>query len=347
MMTTVRQIAEFAGVSKSTVSLVLNNKAGVSDEMRQTVLKAVEELQAISPQYSPNEWEHVNGDAKARALSVMVLHPPILRSSYVFSEVLQGIQSASEMFNVQLRLVMNEPNASPQHIAHLYLSDENLRPDGVLVFGTKQDEPLLDKAMLLGIPCVVLGRDLTHTDISGIRRHEVSHAFNLVAYLTGLGHERIAFVGGNTAYDYTHTRLEGYRQALLEAKIKPDTGWVCLGNGVDATEKALSISPAVTAMVFVNDTYLAEGLSVLRAREIAVPQQVSVASFDNTDVARQNVPSITSISYDRVREGHWALKILVDQVRYPFLERAQLTFKAQLVVRASTAVPQTMLSSAL
>lgn len=335
-MLTVRQIAEFAGVSKSTVSLVLNEKSGVSDEMRQAVLKAVGELQVIQPAASTHSWKRpASGDNRPRGVSLMVLHPPILRSSFVFSEVLAGIQSAAESFSAQLRLVMNEPDASPQHIGHLYLSDDTLRPDGVLVFGARQREPLADRALERQIPCVVLGRDITRYATSGIGRDEVRCAADLTRHLLELGHERIAFAGGNPDYDYTHTRIEGYQSALREAGITPQESWVCLGSGSDATERLLHLEPAVTALIFVNDSYLAEGLPVLQAHGLNVPHDLSVASFDDTDVARQS--DITSIWYDRVSEGQWAVRMLMDLIRHPSLARSSLMFRAQLIARTSTA----------
>lgn len=346
-MTTVRRIAELAGVSKSTVSLVLNNKAGVSDETRRAVMKVVDALSATElPEAPLDTTQYVKvGDAKQRILSIMVLHPPVLRSSYVFSEVLQGIQSAAEMFNTQIRLVMNEPSASEQHVAHLYLSDENLRPDGVLVFGAQRHEPLIDKVLERGIPCVVLGRDVAQYAASGIGRDEVQHGYRLTAHLLELGHERIAFVGGEAEYDYAINRMNGYRQALADAGIHADESWVHPGEGVQATGNLLSAAPDVTAIIFVNDSYAAEGLSILSARDMQIPQDVAVASFDDTDIARSYTPPLTSISYNQFKEGQWAVKMLIDQIRYPFIAQSHVIFNADLIIRESTMAPQSALTT--
>jgi DNA-binding LacI/PurR family transcriptional regulator len=334
-MTTVREIAKFAGVSKSTVSLVLNNKEGVSEEMRELVLRAMHELQSIS-----GDDYHPEAPAdKPRPLSIMVLHPPVLRSSHVFSSVLQGIQVGSEAFNAQLRLVANEPEVNEGHVAHLYLTDDNLRPDGIIIFGARQQEPLIERAVALGIPCVVLGRDATKYAVSGIGRDEVAYAKALTRHLIALGHERIAFLGGEIHYDYTHTRFKGYRQALEEANLPYDDAYVKLGDGAHATEQALSAMPRVTALIYVNDSYAQEGLAYLHARRVRIPQELSVASFDDTDFARTHTPPLTSVAYNRLKEGQWAVKILVDQIRNPFIERTQMMFKASVIVRASTAPP--------
>lgn len=340
-MTTVREIAEFAGVSKSTVSLVLNNKAGVSDEMRQTVMDAVSELELLRSEEMPSQYEQLShaNEAKSQATSVMVLHPPVLRSSYVFGEVLQGIQAAAEIYNVQLRLVANDPHASTQHVSNLYLSDSNLRPDGILVFGAQQHEPFIEKVIERNIPCVVLGREASKYNVSGIERDEMHCAYELTQHLIEVGHENIGFVGGETIYDYTTNRLHGYQNALNDADIVAKDKWVCLGNGSRATETLLADNPDLSAIIFVNDSYALEGLSVIEAQGISIPNDLAVASFDDTDIARCYQPAITSISYNLYKEGQWAVKMLLEQIRYPFLQKVQITFQSDLIVRESTLLP--------
>lgn len=329
-MTTVREIAEYAGVSKSTVSLVMNEKPGVSEKMRQQVMEAVRILE--------RERTHAAGPG-ASALSIMVLHPPVLPSSYVFSEVLQGIQAAASEYNVQLRLVVNAREVSQQHVSQLYLSEDSLRPDGVLIFGAQQHEPLLVKIREHGIPCVVLGREAKQYAISGIERDEVYYARQAVRHLIDLGHTQIAFVGGEPVYDFTFNRLEGYQQALAAAGIAVIEPQICLGDGRTATQNVLKNMPDVTAMLFVNDSYAAAGLPVLAEHNLTIPDDISVVSFDDTNIAREHEPPLTSISYDRYEEGRWAVKALIEQIRYPYIERVQIVFRAELVVRGSTAAP--------
>lgn len=345
-MPTVREIAEYAGVSKSTVSLVLNNKPGVSEDMRRSVLAAVQQLEALQVSSIQATMPVSLPDANAgrsngvQMLSVVVLHPPVLRSSYVFSEVLQGIQSAAQTYNVQLRLVTNDINAVEGHVSHLYFSDPNLRPDGVLVFGAQQHEPLLNTAYELGIPCVVLGRDAQKYEVSGLGRDEARYAYEAARYLIDLEHRGIAFVGGEVVYDYWHTRLAGYQHALEQAGIAPLDRWVQTGDGESATRTILEQSKDVTAIIYVNDTCAACGLEVIDECGLRVPDDLSVISFDDTDFAQHYDPPLTSVSYHRYEEGQWALKMLIDQIRYPYVEKVQVMFHAELIKRASCAPPR-------
>ena len=338
-MPTVREIAQKAGVSKSTVSLVLNNKPGVTERTRRRVLSAAQTLESQeNTAYPLQSVSTVNKNGEA--LSIMVLHPPVLPSSYVFGEVLTGIQDAATEQGVQLRLVTNSRDVSEQHVSRLYLTQENLRPDGVLIFGAQQEEPLLDKIREHDVPCVALGREARQYAVSGIERDECRYARQATRHLLELGHQHIAFIGGELAYDFTHNRLKGYRQAMESAGIAVTDAHVCLGGGRAATQNVLRNLPAVTALLFVNDGHAHAGLPVLRAHRLAVPDDISIVSFDDTDVAQQFDPPLTSISYDRYQEGRWAVKALLSQIQHAYIERVQIMFKAQLVVRGSTAPPR-------
>ncbi len=340
-MSTVREIAEFAGVSKSTVSLVLNNKPGVSDEMRRVVLEARQFLQNRDrPSNQIAVATPTNGhNTEPTALSVVVLHPPVLSSSYVFSEVLRGIQTAAATYNLHLRLVANDPHPTPQHVAHLYFSDPNLRPDGVLVFGAQQEEPLVEEAHRQGIPCVVLGRRADKYPVSGIGRDEERYGYAATQYLIEMGHRAIAFLGGQQGYDYPQGRVRGYERAMQEAGIALQPAWIQLGDGAIVTQDALEQIPELTAIIYVNDSWASTGLPVIEATGLTIPNDLSVISFDDTDFARNHTPPLTSISYKRFEEGQWAVKMLIDHIQFPHIERVQTIFEAELIERASCAAP--------
>ncbi|MEL6271655.1 MAG: LacI family DNA-binding transcriptional regulator [Chloroflexota bacterium] len=340
-MPTVRQIAEQAGVSISTVSLVLNNKPGVSDEMRRVVIDARDALQQQEMRRTTSEMARVDVGRTDTSfpMSIVVLHPPVLESSHVFREVLRGIQTAAQAYNLQLRLVSNAPNATEHHVSHLYFTDPSLRPDGVIVFGAQRHEPLLNMLFEQGIPGVVLGRKPDNYDISGIGRDEERHAYEATRYLTKLGHRAIAFIGGEQVYDYWHTRMGGYTQALHDASINISSDWIQPGDCEVATRRVLKSVPEVTALIYVNDACAAEGLPVLAAAGKRIPEDASVISFDDTHIAQSYDPPITSISYRRFEEGEWAIKMLIDQIQYPYLKRVQAIFDADFIVRKSCAPP--------
>lgn len=125
-MPSVSEIARRAGVSKSTVSLVLNNRAHVSEVMRRRVLQIRDELlhEFSSSARSPGQ-----------AISALLIHPATLRSSQVFRELLQGVQTGLDECGGRLTLAVHQSPLKPDHATHVLLHDRALRPDGVILIG--------------------------------------------------------------------------------------------------------------------------------------------------------------------------------------------------------------------
>ena len=344
LMPTVNEIAQYLGVSKSTVSLALNNRPGVSRDMRERVLRAAEMLKTLQAQGAAGAGEvsrrPPNNHVNTGPLSIVVLHPSILRSSQVFGELLQGIQAAASTYQVQLNLAVNARGLPGDHITRLYLDDPQLRPHGILIIGARIDEPLVDEAHQLGIPCVLVGREMANVGISTVGRDEETSAFEACDYLLDLGHRAIAFVGGDRTYRYTHSRIRGYRAALSARGIQVSDHWIALGDGTSATREILSHSPEVTALLYINDAFAMEGMSELQAAGLSIPAGMSVISFDDTEEARTFETPLTSVSFPRYQEGFWALRLLVEKVREPLLQRCHVVFQASLIRRASCAPPR-------
>jgi DNA-binding LacI/PurR family transcriptional regulator len=339
-MPTVREIAELAQVSKSTVSLVLNNKAGVSETMRRRVLEAAEQLREREGAANPRSRAQPSTD-NSHPISVVLLHPYILRSSQVFSEFLQGLEAGASLYQIQLRLAAKEDDLRSDHITHLYFSDPDLLPDGVLVIGARLEEPLLNQVHALGIPCVLVGRQSVDPRFSAVGRGEEAAACQATQHLLDLGHKNIAFVGGDPAYSYTNGRLSGYQAAFRERDIAILERWIALGDGQTAATQILDRAPEVTAALVVNDAYAMEALPVFEAAGLNVPDDLSVISFDDTVAAQDFSPPLTSVSFARYEEGFWSVKVLVDHIRQPLMQHCQIVFRASLIERASCAPPRT------
>lgn len=327
-MPSVSEIAKKANVSKSTVSLALNDKPGISQKMRQHVLTVAHELNSAEKSAPLTKRAQ-------HALSVLVLHPDILPSSHVFGELVRGIEAGAAKLNVQLRLASNGPALPDNHVTRLYLSQERLRPDGILVIGARVNEPLVQEARTLGIPCVIMGGISAERHVSIIRRDEVAIAERATHYLLELGHRAIAFLGGDRAYPFTNSRLSGYRNALTQHNVEVIQSRIALGDGVTAANALLANAPDVTAALFVNETYALDGLPVLMSAGRTIPDDLSIICFDDTPAAATFNPPLTTIGYHHFDEGFWMVKTLVEQIQHPILESKQVTFSAHFIERES------------
>ena len=336
-MPSVSEIARHIGVSKSTVSLVLNNKPGVSDSKRQQVLNAVAELEAqkTEPAASMTGINDQFRPYKRKVTSLVVLHPVILHSNQVYSEFLQGIQDGADRHNIQLRLALNEPHASHNHISRLYLTDPNFRTDGVIIMGARLHEPFADEARANNIPFILLSRQAPDSHSSAVGWNEAEAAKTATNHLLAHGHRSIAFIGGDEMYSYTHGRLSGYKGALQAYGISPKPEWVALGDGESATKRILQQAPDITAALFINDTHATAGAPVLQRAGLRIPDDLSVASFDDTQEAQNFDPPLTSIKFPRYQIGLWSVNTLVNKINNPLIESMQINFKCLLVERTS------------
>jgi LacI family transcriptional regulator len=185
----------------------------------------------------------------------------------------------------------------------------------------------------------LVGRQSPEPALAAVGRNEEEVTFQATNYLLDLGHRAVAFVGGDEAYSYTHSRLNGYRRALEQHDGPAPDRWIALGHGATAVERVLASSPEITAVIFINDAYAMEGLPVFRANGRAIPDDLSVISFDDTEDARSFDPPLSSVSYPRFQEGLWSVKVLVDHIRQPLIKSCQVVFRASLIKRDSCISP--------
>lgn len=324
-MPSVSQIAKRAGVSKSTVSLVLNNRPNVTEATRRRVLQALEDLRREAPPTGSSARDMVN---------ILLIHPATLRSSQVFRELLQGVQSGIEHARARLTLAVNQFPLEANHATHVLLHDRALKPDGVILIGARLDDPILDEIRAEKLPCVLLARQDAPPDMSAVGMDNVTGARQATEYLMHLGHKRIAFLGGDPAYDYTHLRHQGYCEALGAGKRNAE-GLTFWGTGEEAARAFLNARVNATAIVFVNDEHALTALAVLRAAGLRVPNDISVVSFDDTDEAVQYSPPLTSVAIPRSQIGYWGARVVADLIRHHDIKTTRILFRTRLSERES------------
>lgn len=329
-MASLAQIAQHAQVSKSTVSLVLNNRPHVSRQMRERVLKAVSEL-------NPNRVPTGNGSLGNA--NVLLIHPLSMGSHQVFRELLQGVRSAViEEGRGQLTLAAHDPPLRPDHATSALLHDPGLRPDGVIVMAAEEEDPIIGEALQEGLPCVLLARQHGPAGTSVVGMDNGAGTRAAVSHLIERGHRHIAFIGGNAAFDYTDLRIAGYRDAMKDAGLVP----LCiLGEGEAATlelvEMGVSNRSFPTALLYVNDEHAARGVPVLQSAGLRVPKDVSVIGFDDSDNAAMCRPQLTSVRVPRYLIGRLAGRTILDHIQYPEFEHATILLRTELVIRDSVA----------
>lgn len=350
-MATVREIAKQAGVSKTTVSMVLNNREGVSEATRKRVRAAIENLQLLEEARISRDLVQ-NGqpslvstggylpEAENQPQTLLVLHPNNLRSSKVFYEIIHGVQAGAALYHLQLTLAINDPRMFGEHYENLYLSDPILHPCGVVVIGARTHEPVVDQIVNLGIPVVLVGRRANQRGVSSVGRDEELVAGEATEYLIGLGHRDIAFLGGSMNYAYTAERLAGYQLALQRNGLRVNERYILLGFEECTAANLLLNNPQITGAVIVNELFASKVIPLIQSVGKIIPDDLSVVTFDDTEVSRNFNPPLTSVSLPLFQEGFWSVRVLMEQIRQPLLMGVQVTMKAGLAKRESCAPPR-------
>lgn len=326
-------VAARAGVSRTTVSFVLNDRAdtGIADETRRRVEEAAREL-----------GYHAHGAARALAGGTSMTIGLVLRQSAeqvaadaLLAETLWGI--GSEARTGGYRVLVEPLSPVGGRYSDLVRSQ---RVDGLIVSGPRVDDPELAALVEDGFPIILQG-SLPAVPAPSVDVDNRAGARAAVEHLVRLGHRRIGCVtNAPLAYTAAADRLAGYRDALKAAGIPRDPTLVAEGafdaaSGREATADLLARAPDITAIFVASDIVAFGALRALRESGRKVPDDISVVGFDDIPLARHFDPPLTTIRLPARDLGAAAGRALLERLAgRPVSERTLLP--TELIVREST-----------
>ncbi|MCW4463257.1 LacI family DNA-binding transcriptional regulator [Sphingomonas sp. BT-65] len=325
---TIKEVSKLAGVSFKTVSRVLNNEKNVSDETRRRVEQVVAELN-----FRPSLAARTLAGRKSFQVALLYDNP----SPYYVYHLQAGAQERCHELGYRL-LIQPVEAASPDLVQEIAALIDETHLDGLIL-----SPPVTESAELLA---ELDRRNLPYVRIEpGFRREEgrsttiddVAAAHELTNHLAGLGHRAIAFITGPETHISSVERLEGYRAALDAHGVAFDPALVVAGDysfqsGREAARRLLAGASRPTAIFAGNDDMAAGALAVAHELDIGVPDELSIAGFDDSDLAAAVWPPLTTVRQP-VRELAWAAADLLLSDSRP---RDRLTLDYSLIVRAST-----------
>lgn len=335
---TIHDVARHAGVSSMTASRVVNRSGKVGDELRRKVLAAVEELN-----YVPNVGARAARSGTTR-VGILFSNP---RSSNL-GAFLMGAFGESSRTGAQLLV---EPMAGHAHPVDAVKKLVEAGVDGMIL-----PPPLCDSIEAFEIlqrahiPGLSFATAAPKPHASAVLIDDFEGARAMTRFLISLGHRRIAFVRGNPSHSPALRREEGFRMAMAEAGLDVPAEWIAQGDftyksGLDVGEKLLD-RPAderPSAIFSSNDDMAAAIIAVSHGLGLRVPQDISVAGFDDTPIASVLWPPLTTVHQPLAEMAAKAVEIMTDTIRDMRSggEPNPVHFVAQfeLVERDSTAAP--------
>ncbi|MCR2801287.1 MULTISPECIES: LacI family DNA-binding transcriptional regulator [unclassified Microbacterium] len=333
---TLSDVAAAAGVSQATVSKALNGRDDVAAETREIVLAAVAEL-GYRPTTAP-------ATSSRRAIAVTFDIPA---SPYILN-VLQGVLVAATENRLDLltRLPPDRAARGQRAVGRDWIAEQRASGAiGVVGLTLSHPDALLDAASEAGLPFVMVDPvDATHKRLVSVASSNWAGARTAADYLIGLGHRRIAWIGGPEASAAARDRLYGYRAALDAAGLEIDPAHV-VADQFDAAAGArharamLGMDLPPTAIMAADDEIAVGVLAAARELGVSVPRDLSVIGFDDTPQASWTTPPLTTVHQHLDEMGRMAVHtvVAIAEGRRPVSRHVELA--TSLTIRETTAPP--------
>lgn len=326
-MVTIKDVAQRAGVSTATVSRVLNEHPSIAQDARQKVNDAIEELG-----YRPN--------AIARSLRLTSTSTlGLVMSSMVnpfFAELARAVEDEARANGYSV--IIGNADERPEQQDHYVSTLLERRVDGLLIVPTADGSPAVRDAVTRGDQVVLIDRDLPELDAPVVAVDGTRAVHDLVDHLVTLGHRRIGVIAGPPNTSTGRQRLTAFQAALRRHDIPCMRELVRYGNfhhdsGVRAAGELLDLPEPPTA-IFADGNLTGIGaLQELRARRLAVPEDLGLAVFDDLPWFSLLDPPLTAIAQPTRKMGRAAVNLLLAKLRGQRLELPAL--QARLITRES------------
>ena len=334
---TIDDVAGLAGVSKGTVSFVLNNRPGVAPDTRERVLAAAAELG-----YRPSHRARALSYSRAFALGLVMARPAeLLGADPFFPAFIAGVET--ELAKVGHALVLRVVTGGWDEEADGYRQfAADGRVDGVFLSDLRVgDDPRLELLQELRLPAVTLQTPDTSLAFPAVNLDERTGIRAAVEHLAALGHRRIAHVAGPQQLVHGQRRRDAWADTLRDLGLPPGpevVGDFTAAGGAAATRRLFQDSELPSAIVYANDLMAIAGATAAHERGLSIPDDLSVTGFDDTELARHVHPPLTTVRMDALAMGRAAARTLLQLVEKGSAESVELP-PAELVLRRSTAPP--------
>lgn len=341
---TSRDVAKLAGVSQSTVSFVLNNRAdmAISEQTRQKVLKAAKELD-----YAPNVYVKRIKSQQSKLIGLLI---PTITNPY-YPMLTQYIEeySVAKGYNV---LLCNTYRKRETEEFYLNLLSEK-QVDGIIYGFTPNFSQHLLK-INERIPVVIIGEKNDNLNINTIALNSFRAGELVAQHLVELGHKNIAYISSplNGLSLSRQKRLQGIMSKLKEYGLERNiivksedyeqessNSTYEIEIGYDLTLKLLDESK-VTAVIGVNDMVAFGALNAITHRGLKVPDDVSVCGFDNIYLSKMLQPKITTVDHYTSHRSKMAVDVLVENSNHSDTSVFRVEYDPQLIIRESTGKPR-------
>ena len=327
-------IAAKAGVSRSTVSRVINNEPYVSEKTRQKVMTVIE-----AEGFTPNPAARALVTQRTRVIGVVIPQLPLVlfEDAYYFPTLLHGISRVANECDYSMLLWFGQADGDEERFYNRIITNRLM--DGVIIASAGENYPLIDHFLKAQSPFVLVERPAHHHDqISYVTVDNIAAAHDAVTHLINLGHKRIGTVTGNLSIADGIDRLEGYKHALRDADLPVADGLIYQGNftyrsGYEGAQVLLA--QGIDAIFAASDITARGVLQAFGEAGVSVPDEIAVVSFDDLPTAVQVNPPLTSVHHPVEEKGARAAEVLVQLIEAEDPVPQHIVLPTELIIRQS------------
>jgi len=308
-MVTIKDVAERAEVSITTVSHVINKTRFVSDELSERVFAAMRELD-----YQPNILARSLRSGRTKTIGLVI--PDI--SNLFFAEISRKIEDKGFEFGYNVILCnTDEDILKEQRYINVLISK---KVDGIIFFSTGGSSGITKNLVESDLPLVVADRETLDIDADIVLIDNEKGGHDATKYLISLNHKRIACISGPSPITPSAQRIEGYKKALLEANIPFDASLLRTSNfkfegGEEEMQYLLNLPKPPTAVFVCNDMMALGAILAIKKTGKRVPDDISIIGFDNTPLSNFIFPPLTTVSQPIKEMADLIVELLIEKIR--------------------------------
>ena len=326
---TIKDVAEAAGVSTTTVSYVVNNTGFLRDETRAKVLKAINELG-----YRPNIVARSLRSKKTGTVGLIVCD---LRNPF-FAEVLQGLETYLDKKKYNLIVAHTDYDIIREKKSTEVFYSKQV--EGVIFVPGGDNDECMRFLIKQSIPVVLLDKIVPNIDADAVLVDNVGGSKQLVEHVISLSHQRIGIITGPLQSSTGKERLEGYLQTLRQHSIEEDKDLIKIGDfrkqsGYLLTLELVSLASPPTVIFACNNLLALGAMQALRERNVCVPEEIGLVVFDDLPWFRYVNPPLTVVAQPSFRLGEMAGELLFEQMSKKRKRPKEVMLDVQLEIRQS------------
>ena len=334
-MTTLKDVAEKAGVAPSTVSRVINDNSRISEETKAKVRKIMGEMG-----YHPNV--NARNLVKQRSHNLGLVIPYSTEEAFAdpfYSEILRGIGvlAHSKGFNLLL-LTSNGEEEEKKTVLNAVKSKQI---DGVLLLRAKKEDKLIDELTKIDFPFVIVGRPEARDKYYWVNNDNIKASEKMVDYLIEKGHRNIAMIVGDKNYIMNEDRLQGYKNSFRKNNLELNQDLIVHSEKIDyqniymLSQKMLKDNPEITAFYGMSDTMCYTIMQAMNDLQLEIPQDVSIVGFNNNPMSKMISPPLTTVDINIYLLGNKATELLIGVINNKIEKYQHTIVPTNLIMRDS------------